>query len=84
MQYCFFKKAFLYNNFDKIIIENDYLGNSMMKIDTKAMKEFNEILDDMKSKIISNVYCEKHGNIVKVVNFSATLNNGDVISPIEA
>jgi hypothetical protein len=31
----------------------------MIKFDKKAMNKFNQIPDDIKSKILSNVYCSK-------------------------
>lgn len=41
----------------------------MIKFDAKAMAKFNQIPDDIKSKILSNVYCSKCAEMVRIVEF---------------
>ena len=51
----------------------------MITFDKKAMNKFNKIPDNIKSKLLSNVYCPKCADIVKIVNFEATMDNDDLI-----
>lgn len=51
----------------------------MIKFDKKAMQKFNQIPDDVKSKLLSNVYCSKCKTTVKIVDFEATIENNDLI-----
>ena len=51
----------------------------MIKFDKKAMQKFNEIPDDMKSKLLSNVYCSTCKGMVKIVDFQATMDRDDLI-----
>ncbi len=51
----------------------------MIKFDKKAMNRFNQIPDDMKSKLLSNVYCSKCKDTVKIVDFEATMDKDDLI-----
>ena len=44
-----------------------------MKFTKKAMQRFNEIPDDVKSKILHNVYCSKCKAMVKIVDFKASI-----------
>ncbi len=51
----------------------------MIKFNKKAMERFNKIPNDMKSKILSNVYCSKCADMVKIVDFEATMDGIDLI-----
>jgi hypothetical protein len=51
----------------------------MIKFDKKAMQKFNQIPDDIKSKILSNVYCSNCKNVVKIVDFEASMDGGDLV-----
>lgn len=51
----------------------------MIKFDKKAMEKFNQIPDDVKSKILSNVYCSKCRDTVKIVEFEASMDGEDLI-----
>lgn len=51
----------------------------MIKFDKKAMNRFNQIPDNMKSKLLSNVYCSKCKDTVKIVDFEATMDKDDLI-----
>lgn len=51
----------------------------MIKFDKKAMQKFNQIPDDIKSKILSNVYCSKCKDIVRIVDFEATVDKDDLL-----
>lgn len=51
----------------------------MIKFDKKAMQKFNEIPDDMKSKLLSNVYCSSCKDMVKIVDFQATIERDDLL-----
>ena len=51
----------------------------MIKFDKKAMQKFNEIPDDMKSKLLSNVYCSNCKDMVKIVDFEATMERDDLM-----
>jgi hypothetical protein len=46
----------------------------MIKFDKKAMQKFNQIPDEIKSKILSNVYCPNCKDMVRIVEFEATLD----------
>ena len=51
----------------------------MVKFDKKAMTKFNRIPDDIKSKLLSNVYCSKCADMVKIVNFEASMDKNDLV-----
>ena len=51
----------------------------MIKFDKKAMQKFNQIPDDMKAKILSNVYCSNCKDTVKIVEFTATTDRDDLL-----
>ena len=51
----------------------------MIKFDKKAMNKFNQIPDDIKSKLLANVYCSKCADTVRIVDFEATMDNNDLI-----
>ncbi|MDQ7060926.1 MAG: hypothetical protein Q9M43_07195 [Sulfurimonas sp.] len=51
----------------------------MIKFDKKAMQKFNEIPDDMKSMLLSNVYCSNCKDMVKIVNFEATMDRDNLV-----
>ena len=51
----------------------------MIKFDKKAMSRFNHIPDDIKSKLLSNVYCSKCADMVKIVDFEAIMDKDDLI-----
>ncbi|NOQ32231.1 MAG: hypothetical protein GQ570_14035 [Helicobacteraceae bacterium] len=51
----------------------------MIKFDPKAMNRFNQIPDDVKSKLLSNVYCSKCADVVKIVDFEATMDHDDLM-----
>jgi len=51
----------------------------MIKFDKKAMQRFNEIPDDIKPKILSNVYCTNCRSMVKIVEFEASIEDNDLI-----
>jgi len=46
----------------------------MIKFDKKAMQKFNQIPDDIKSKILSNVYCSDCKDTVKIIIESANFD----------
>ena len=43
------------------------------------MQKFNQIPDDMKSKMLSNVYCSYCNNTVKIVDFMAMIVKGGLV-----
>ena len=43
----------------------------MIRFDKKAMQKFNQISDDVKSKILSNAYCSSCKDTVKIIDFRA-------------
>ena len=43
------------------------------------MARFNQIPDDIKSKLLSNVYCSKYADMIKIVDFEATMDNDDLV-----
>lgn len=51
----------------------------MIKFDKKAMQKFNQIPDDVKTKILSNVYCSNCKDTVKIVEFEATIEGNDLV-----
>ncbi len=51
----------------------------MIKFDKKAMQKFNQIPDDIKSKILSNVYCLNCKDTVNIINFTATVDKDDLL-----
>lgn len=51
----------------------------MIKFDKKAMSRFNQIPNDIKSKLLSNVYCSKCSDMVKIVDFEATMDGEDLV-----
>ena len=51
----------------------------MIQFDKKAMNRFNQIPDDVKSKLLSNVYCSKCNTTTKIVDFAATMDKDDLI-----
>jgi len=51
----------------------------MIKFNKKAMQKFNQIPDDVKSKILSNVFCSRCKTTVKIIDFEATIENDDLI-----
>lgn len=51
----------------------------MIKFDKKAMNKFNQIPEDIKLQLLSNVYCSQCADMVKIVNFSAVMNNEDLL-----
>lgn len=51
----------------------------MIKFDKKALQAFNQIPGDMKSKILSNVYCAHCNDTVQIVDFTAKMEKGDLV-----
>lgn len=51
----------------------------MVKFTKKAMQRFNQIPDEMKSKILSNVYCSQCKDMVTIVNFEGIMEGDDLI-----
>lgn len=51
----------------------------MIKFNKKAMQKFNQIPDDMKAKLLSNVYCSNCQDVVKIVEFEATVDGNDLV-----
>ena len=51
----------------------------MIKFDKKAMQKFNQIPDDVKSKILSNVYCSNCKDTAKIVEFEGTMDGNDLV-----
>ena len=51
----------------------------MIKFNKKAMQRFNEISDNIKPKILSNVYCTNCRSMVKIVEFEASIEDNDLI-----
>lgn len=43
------------------------------------MQKFNQIPEDMKSTILSNVYCAHCNETVRIVDFTATMAKGDLV-----
>ena len=51
----------------------------MIEFDKKAIQKFNQIPDDVKSNILSNVYFLKCKTTVKIVDFKASIERNDLI-----
>lgn len=51
----------------------------MIKFDKKAMQKFNQIPDDIKSKILSNVYCSNCKDMVRIVEFEASMDRDNLV-----
>ena len=51
----------------------------MKKFEKKAMQAFNKIPDDVKAKILSNVYCTKCKKMVKIVDFKGSMDYNDLL-----
>lgn len=51
----------------------------MIKFNKKSMQKFNQIPDDIKSKILSNVYCPACKDTITIVNFVATVDRNDLV-----
>ena len=51
----------------------------MIEFMQEAMRRFNEIPDDVKEKILSNVYCTHCQAMVRIVDFTATISRGDLL-----
>ena len=51
----------------------------MIKFNKKAMQKFNQIPDEIKSKILTNVYCSHCKDTVKIVEFEATVDGNDLV-----
>jgi len=51
----------------------------MTKFTPEAMQKFNQIPNDIKSKILSNVYCSKCKDMVKIVDFEGFIDSSDLI-----
>jgi len=51
----------------------------MIKISQKAMRRWNEIPDDVKPQLLSNVYCPKCSDTVVIINFQAEMIQDDLI-----
>lgn len=51
----------------------------MISFEKKAMQKFNEIPDEMKEKILSNVYCSNCKGTVKIVDFTAITSQEDLL-----
>ena len=51
----------------------------MIKFDKKAMHRFNQIPDDIKPKILSNVYCTSCREMVTIIDFEGSMEGNDLI-----
>lgn len=51
----------------------------MIKFSKEAMKRWNQIPSNIQPKLLSNTYCSKCKDTVKIVNFEATMDNDDLI-----
>lgn len=51
----------------------------MIKFNKKAMQKFNQIPDDIKAKLLSNVYCSNCKDMVKIVDFEASMDKDDLV-----
>lgn len=51
----------------------------MIKFNKKAMQKFNQIPDDIKAKLLSNVYCSNCKDMVKIVDFEANMDKNDLV-----
>jgi len=51
----------------------------MIKLSQEAMRRWNQIPDDIKPKLLSNVYCSKCSDTTTIVNFEANMIDDDLI-----
>jgi len=51
----------------------------MIEFSKEAMSKWNQIPSDIQIKLLSNVYCSKCKDTVKIVDFKATIDNDDLI-----
>ncbi len=51
----------------------------MLKITKEAMQRWNQIPDDVKPQLLSNVYCSKCKDAVTIINFQASMDGNDLI-----
>ena len=51
----------------------------MIKLSQEAMQRWNQIPDDVKPKLLENVYCSKCKDTVKIGNFEASMIEADLI-----
>ena len=51
----------------------------MIKLSQKAMRRWNKIPDNIKSRLLSNVYCSNCKGMVTIVNFKAEIMDNDLL-----
>lgn len=51
----------------------------MIELSKEAIQKWNQIPADIQPKLLSNVYCSKCKDTVKIVDFEATIDNDDLI-----
>lgn len=51
----------------------------MIKLSKEAIRRWNQISSDIQQKLLSNVYCLKCKDTVKIVDFEATMDKDDLI-----
>lgn len=51
----------------------------MIKFNKKLQQKFNQISDDIKSKILSNVYCPTCKDTTTIVDFVVTVDRSDLV-----
>lgn len=51
----------------------------MIKLSQEAMRRWNEISDDIKPQLLSNVYCSKCKDTVTIINFNAEIMDNDLL-----
>ncbi len=51
----------------------------MIKLSQKAMRRWNKIPDNIKSRLLSNVYCSNCKDMVTIVNFKAEIMDNDLL-----
>ncbi len=51
----------------------------MIKFDKKAMQRFNQIPEEIKPKILSNVYCTSCREMVTIIDFEGRIEGSDLI-----
>ncbi len=51
----------------------------MIKLSQEAMRRWNEIPDNIKPKLLSNVYCSKCKDMVTIINFQAEIMDNDLL-----
>ena len=51
----------------------------MIKFSKEAMKRWNEIPSDIQPKLLSNTYCSRCKDTVKIIDFEATMDKADLI-----